>query len=640
LPIPLEEYRSRLVVRTAALARWSRRDLLLSRARLGLLAIGLLLAWLAFRLSAVSPFWLLAPVGLFLAVMVFHDRAIRARDAAARAVAFYTRGIARLEDRWAGGGEQGLRFADEEHLYAADLDLFGRGSLFELLSTARTHAGEEALAAWLKEPAPVDAIRRRQEAVRELQERLDFREALALAGSPVGLLDTTSLSAWATRPPLLKPTWPRVVAPLLVAAVFGGVAWIAAGGTAAPLVVALIAEFLFTLIMWSMGVLRVVHGVDRPSADLDVLAQALTVIERGPAASPRLRTLQQALVDRGVPASEAIRRLHRLSELHDWEHNLIFAVIGAVLLWSTQLAFAVEAWRRRFGPHVPDWVRTLGEFEALSSLATYAYEHPADPFPTFVDEGSHQEAGLDGSGPSSQTDETAQGSWTRGSRTVCDGQTRPAESDRAGARTIFDGTALGHPMVPAAQMVTNDVRLTEGLQLLLISGSNMSGKSTLLRTVGINAVLAMAGAPVRAARVDLTPLSVGATLRIQDSLQQGKSRFLAEISRIRRIAELATGPLPLLFLFDELLQGTNSHDRVVGAAAVLRHLVDRGAAGLITTHDLAMTALVDELGHRAINVHFEDRLEGDELAFDYVLKPGPVTRSNALALMRAVGLTD
>jgi DNA mismatch repair ATPase MutS len=186
--------------------------------------------------------------------------------------------------------------------------------------------------------------------------------------------------------------------------------------------------------------------------------------------------------------------------------------------------------------------------------------------------------------------------------------------------------------------VRNDVRLDTDHRLLVISGSNMSGKSTLLRTVGINAVLALAGAPVRAQSLRLSPLAIGATLRIQDSLQEGRSRFYAEVTRIRELVTTASGPVPLLFLLDELFHGTNSHDRLVGASGVLRNLLDLGAIGLITTHDLALTSIADDLAPRAVNVHFEEWFEGREMQFDYRLKPGPVQRSNALALMRAVGL--
>jgi DNA mismatch repair ATPase MutS len=206
------------------------------------------------------------------------------------------------------------------------------------------------------------------------------------------------------------------------------------------------------------------------------------------------------------------------------------------------------------------------------------------------------------------------------------------------AGALFESVQLGHPLLPRATMVRNDVRLAGETKLLVVSGSNMSGKSTLLRTVGINAVMALADAPVRAVSLRLSPLAVGATLRIQDSLLEGRSHFYGEITRIRTLADVAAGPVPLLFLLDELFHGTNSHDRLLGAEAVLRSLIDRGAIGLITTHDLALTAIADELAPRAVNVHFEDWFEESAIRFDYRMKPGPVTRSNALALMRAVGL--
>jgi DNA mismatch repair ATPase MutS len=236
-------------------------------------------------------------------------------------------------------------------------------------------------------------------------------------------------------------------------------------------------------------------------------------------------------------------------------------------------------------------LRIVGEFEALGSLAAYHYEHRDDVWPEIVE-----------------------------------------------GTALFEARSLGHPLLPRARMIRNDVSLSAATPLVIVSGSNMSGKSTLLRTVGINTVMALAGAPVRAESLRLSPLAVGATLRIQDSLQEGRSRFYAEITRIRALADVAAGPLPLLFLLDELFHGTNSHDRMAGAAGVLRSLVDRGAVGLITTHDLALTSIAAGLGPRAVNVHFEDHFEAGQIQFDYRVKPGPVTRSNAMALMRAVGL--
>jgi DNA mismatch repair ATPase MutS len=319
----------------------------------------------------------------------------------------------------------------------------------------------------------------------------------------------------------------------------------------------------------------------------------VVLLEQGRFSSPRLALLQTQLRETGSQASTAIAHLRRIIEMHDWQHNMVFAPVAFFLMWSIHLAWALEAWRARHGTHVHAWLRIIGEFEALASLSAYAFEHPADPFPVF---------------------------------TSAEGQAR------------FEGTGLGHPLVAASRMQTNDVSLTPDRQLLVVSGSNMSGKSTFLRTVGINAVLAQAGAPVRALSLHMSALTVGATLRIQDSLQEGRSRFFAEITRIRELAGLARGPVPLLFLLDEIFHGTNSHDRLVGASGVLRSLLDRRAIGLVTTHDLSLTAIVESLGSRAANVHFEDSFDGRDMHFDYRVKPGPVTKSNALALMRAVGL--
>jgi DNA mismatch repair ATPase MutS len=339
-------------------------------------------------------------------------------------------------------------------------------------------------------------------------------------------------------------------------------------------------------------VAAVIRGVEIPFRQLDVLADTLEFIEQATFTTARAQQIRTGMMSHGILPSRAIGRLKRLVDMLDWRRNAFFAPISAALSWPLHLAAAIEGWRREFGPKVSAWLDAVAEYEVLSSLAAYSYEHPADPFPDFVE------------------DQTAR----------------------------LEGLQLGHPLVPTARMVRNDVHLTPEVSVLIVSGSNMSGKSTLLRTVGINAVMALAGAPVRAASLRLSPLAIGATLRIQDSLLDGRSRFYAEITRIRTLADIAAGPVPTLFLLDELFHGTNSHDRVLGAQGVLRSLLDRGALGLITTHDLALTAMPEKLAARAVNVHFEDWFEEGGIAFDYRMRPGPVTRSNALALMRAVGL--
>jgi len=541
--------------------------------------------------AGVTGYLLLVPVVVFAVLIVYHDRIFRARASANRAIAFYERGLARLADSWIGKGEPGDRFRDDEHLYANDLDLFGRGSLFELLSVARTRPGEEMLAQWLKKPAPAPEILVRQSAILELTPLLDLREALALAGEDVRAgVEGELLVAWAEAARALRPKWMRAVAVLLTIATIAALAWLFTARDGLPLEIAI---FVQILAGWTMRrpILRTLHAADRPARDLDILSHILEVLERATFTSARLLDLRRRIETEGSAASTAIRRLHRLVELHDWEHNLIFAPFAATLQWGTHLAWAIEAWRTRHGAHVRRWLDAVAEIEALASLAIYRYEHPLDPFPEIID-------GL----------------------------------------ATFDGDRLGHPLLPASRMVANEVRLAGATRLLVVSGSNMSGKSTLLRTVGVNAVLAFAGAPVRAGKLRVTPLAIGATLRIQDSLQEGRSRFYAEITRIRRLSDVARGTPHLLFLLDELFHGTNSHDRLIGASGVLRRLVEHGAIGLVTTHDLAMTRVVDELAPRAVNVHFDDWFAEGELRFDYIAKPGPVTRSNAIALMRAVGL--
>jgi DNA mismatch repair ATPase MutS len=292
----------------------------------------------------------------------------------------------------------------------------------------------------------------------------------------------------------------------------------------------------------------------------------------------------------GQPASQRTARLERLIELLDSRDNLIMRLVGPVLLWTTQLAMAIEAWRKVSGAGIAGWVSAVGEMEALTSLACYAYEHPNDPFPTI--------------------------------------------SDQQG---MFDARMMAHPLLPESRSVRNDLGLSQNMRLIVISGSNMSGKSTLLRTTGVNTVLALAGAPVRAEALTVSPLQLGASIRINDSLQAGASRFYAEITRLRDILALADKG-PVLFLLDELLNGTNSHDRRIGAEGVVRGLVRRDAIGLVTTHDLALAAIADSLSPQAANKHFEDHLENGVMTFDYRIQPGVVEKSNALELMRAVGL--
>jgi hypothetical protein len=510
---------------------------------------------------------------------------------AERAVAFYEKGLARIEDRWVGSGETGERFDDPHHVYSGDLDLFGKGSLFQLLSTARTRMGEDTLAQWLLSPSAVERIRERHAAVDELRDQIDLREDLAALGEDVGVgVHPEALLKWGESPNQMTPLWLRWLSPLLAAlAVAGAVVW-AVWGTATLLVLIVVIEAVFTYRL-KKPLEEVLHGTEHAFHDLDLLSGVLARAEAHQFQAPGLQALQRELLSSGVPGSQAIARLRSLVNLIDSRHNIAVRILDAPLMYSVQVAFAAERWRTSHGSALRLWVDAIGQMEALLSLATYSFEHPDDPFPEF-----------------------------------------------AGGAASFDGEGLGHPLVPSELCISNDVSIIGETRVLLVSGSNMSGKSTLLRALGMNVVLAMAGAPVRARRLRLTPLRVGASIRVNDSLQEGSSRFYAEITRLRQIFDLAGGDPPLLFLLDELLQGTNSNDRRIGAEGIVRALVNRGAIGLVSTHDLALTDIGGSVTGRLRNVHFQDELSSGRMTFDYKLRDGVVTKSNGLELMRSIGL--
>jgi hypothetical protein len=587
-----DEYTRRLAARGGEAGIQSRHSAIVSNLRLLVFIAGVIVAWLVFGTRALSPAWLAPPIAIFVVLLVVHDRLLRARARAQRSVAFYERALARLEDRWAGGGEAGERFRDHHHPYSEDLDLMGEGSLFELLCEARTRSGEETLAAWLLGPAVSPVIRLRQGAVRELTDRLDLREDLARLGDDVRAgVDPEVLCAWGAAPTRHTARAPAVIAGGIAALAIGGlVGWIATPAGPLLFAIALLLGAVFSGV-YRRRVQAVIEAVELPGRDLGLIACLLERLERESYDSPRLVELRAALDTKGLPPSVCIARLRRLVELLDARRNQLFIPVALILVWTPQLAFAIERWRAVYGEALGKWIAAIGEFEALCAFAGFSYERPDYPFPEIVDE--------------------------------------PAG---------FEAVAMGHPLLPADRCVRNDVKLAGEQQLLIVSGSNMSGKSTLLRTVGTNTVLGLSGAPVCAQHLRLSPLAIGASIRLQDSLQEGSSRFYAEILRLRQIADLSQGDLPTLFLLDEILHGTNSHDRGIGAEAVVSNLLENDAIGLVTTHDLALTRVADALAPRAANVHFQDHLEGGEIAFDYRMHDGVVTKSNALELMRAVGL--
>jgi hypothetical protein len=602
---PRSEYQRRLAARREVVAAEDARSLRIAHWRLAaftLLGVTVALAW--YR-EDVALAWSLAPLLWFVALVILHERVERRHARAVLAVEHYLRALRRLSDEWRADGVVHRTHAEGEHPYAADLDLFGPASLFALLCTARTRGGEATLAAWLLRPAGLAEVRARQAAVLALQGRIDLREDLALLGGDVRTsVEPAALVAWGEAPPRLPVArlgQLRVVATVLAVAAVA--AAVLAGTTELGLVPLLVVGLVEGLVVRSLrdATTRIAAATERPRHDLDVLALLLARLEREPAGDDRLADLAARMRSGSLGAAAAIARLARIVDWLEARRSGIFAPIAWFLMWELHGALAVERWRREHGAAISRWLAALGEYEALAALAGYAYERPDDVMPTLVERGPY-----------------------------------------------LHGEDLRHPLLPGG--VANSLTLGDPLRVVMVSGSNMSGKSTFLRTVGVNVVLALAGAPVAARSLTLSPLQPGATLRIEDSLQGASSRFYSELRRLRQLLDLAlrasgpdlarAGAPPLLFLLDEIFHGTNSHDRRTGAEAVLRSLVDAGAIGLCTTHDLALARSITSLGERADNVHFQDEVVDDRLVFDYRVRPGIVRRSNAVALMRAVGLLD
>lgn len=608
---PEAEYRRRLIAlgrEEDALAKSDRRWV---AAKISIFVIGALIgAWLVKYAPGRLP--LLAIVlAIFIGAFVLHERVLRRMRVARQRTQFYERGIARLEGRWAGTGRQGEQFLEASHPYARDLDLFGNGGLFELMCTARTSAGEQRLASWLLAAAPIDEIAHRQTAVAELAPRTDFQERMALAAEDVhaeGAETPESLTAWAEAADHVNRT-PMLIA--LLALAFGWVAsillWFLSRLGALPLWHWGIIALGFSVLNWSLSSawkkrrIATAEAVEAAGNELPLIAAVFSAIEQERFSSAKLVALQQHLHSAGMAPSRAIRKLNDYREWIVGAHNLMIRSVDPFVFWTQQWVWAADNWRNRYGASVCEWMSAAAEIEALLALAIFKSEHPEYVFPEFVAEGPYLEA-----------------------------------------------EDLAHPLVQG-RAVGNDVKLGkaggtngsqgQGLRLIIISGPNMAGKSTFTRSVGVNALLAQAGAPVRARRMALSELQVAASICVLDSLQGGLSRFYAEITRLKQIYDLTGRDLPVLFLLDELLSGTNSHDRQVGTQSIVRGLLRHRAVGIVTTHDLALTSIVDSLNGQAANYHFGDTFAEGKLSFDYILSPGIAQSTNALQLMQSIGLT-
>lgn len=536
---------------------------------------------------------------LFIALVVVHVKLDERMHRLAAAIGYYERGMLRIDGDLGKLSRTGDKYLSPKHDYADDLDVFGPQSLFSLVDSTETLFGEEMLARWLNgEPQSNEVLRARQEAIRDAASRTSLREEFAVTGSLIGedKPDPRPFVAWVSKeegellsPPLvlLARAWPVVNVAVIA---LGQMKLVPAWAWVAPVVLGVVASR-------AVGVRTqaIVHAASTKQSGLRRFATLFSLLSQEKLEAARLRKLQEELGTTGATASVEMDRLGRIVGFLDARENEVFkALIAPVLLWDLNCAISLAAWKKRVSGAITTWFRVLGEVEALFSLAAFLREQDV-VFPELSDE------------------------------------------------NVFEAEALGHPLIPRARRVANDVSLSPAL---VVTGSNMSGKSTLLRTLGVNAVLARMGAPVCAKKLTIGPLAIATSLRVRDSLGDGVSRFYAELSKIKNVVGSAHKQ-PTLFLLDEVLAGTNARERIAGAKEIARDLIDHGAIGALSTHDLELCKLAPEnapedekSGARAgvKNVHFEEQVNGEVMTFDYKLRPGVVTTSNALRLMRALGL--
>jgi hypothetical protein len=543
---------------------------------------------------AVLPFWLAAlPL---LPGIVSLERARRSQERARETnglLSMYQRRLARTRHEWMGKGDPGIDLRMPDHLNARDIDLFGDGSMFELLCDVDTPAGRETLATWFQNPASRTEAISRQQSIQSLRDRTDLRERLALLREgEASEYSWNALREWLVADPVMLPRWTPSILPFLplTMIIVAGCWWagLLQGITVVWLIAALVVVEVAFVLLLRRRILSILFDLHLPARKVESLRRLCSFVRGEHWESPRLVDLQGKLLG----SSERIAGLQRLVRLLSLRDSEFLVWPYLLLTATTQIASRIEWWRQRHGRELVEWITVLGEFEALMAIAAYAYENPDDPFPEFVE-----------------------------------------------GNTLFEAKDLGHPLIDSRKCISNDLMLNRETCFLMVTGSNMSGKSTLLRAVGLNATLAWMGAPVRASQLRISPVQVCTSIRIDDSLLDGASRFYAEVQRLKVVLDLARSGAAVLFLIDELFAGTNSADRRVAAEAVIRALLDHQAIGLVTSHDLALSEIGEMQELKGANVHFSDSVTTDgPLKFDYRIHRGRLEHGNALKIIRLVGL--
>lgn len=507
---------------------------------------------------------------------------------------FYESSLARLQRDWTAMAQTGEEYARPGHQYQFDFHILGDRSLFSLLCTTRSQAGASRLADYLLDPVSLEEVHARQEAVQELRDQTMLREKIALLGKyQFQGCDAETLRRWMNTP-VLRTSRAFPVALLLtgsgilflvIACLLHLLGWLHALPYLLIVICvqALLCASLFQAVRLRLEMLRSI------ASECSVLEQGLQLLESQAFHSPKLKNLVEKV--RSSRPSLHILRLERLLGWIENRNKEFLYQLSIATAAGTQLVLAIERWRGRHQEQLREWIDIWAEFEALNAIACYTWENPHDTFP-----------------------------------------------EVSGRETFLRMQGAGHPLLPTNKCIRNDVELNQSERFWILSGSNMAGKSTLLRTIGMNAVLAYAGAPVRASQAHISHFTLGASISLSDSLLDGKSKFLAEAERLQGILQQTGAGRPVLFLIDEILSGTNSHDRRMACEHIVKALIAGGAMGILSTHDLALTEIARAAGSNGTNRCMESTDPDQPLKFDYVVKSGVTHNSSATAILKLLGI--